>query len=169
MSAITPPAHGIGLPATQEPHPQGDNYLTHGKGIMSWLFSLDHKRIGIMYLIGVLSAFFVGGVFAMLLRTELLTPGPTFNSDNTAAWNFYNHCSTLHGAAMVFLFIFPPIPAVIGNFVLPIMLGAKDVAFPRLNLGSLWCWFGGAIFFGYVLLGGVIGAATEGRVQLPGG
>jgi cytochrome c oxidase subunit 1 len=155
MSAIT---GNLGI-ATQQPAPKADNYLTHGKGIKSWLFSLDHKRIGIMYMVGVLTAFFIGGVFAMLLRTELLTPGPTFTSNKTDAWNFYNHCFTLHGAFMVFLFIIPAIPAILGNFVLPMMLGAKDVAFPRLNLGSLWCWIGGAIFFGWVLLGGILHAA----------
>lgn len=167
MSAITP-AHGIGLDVKQ-PHAPGDNYLTHSRGILSWLFTVDHKRIGIMYLIGVLSAFFIGGVFALLLRTELLTPGPTFNSNKTEAWNFYNHCFTFHGAVMVFLFIIPAIPAVLGNFILPMQLGAKDVAFPRLNLLSFWCWIAGAIFFLYVLFGGVIGAATQGRIQLPGG
>src|SRR5262245_24317293 len=120
MSAITP-AHTIGID-TKEPHAPGDNYLTHSRGILSWLFTLDHKRIGIMYLVGVLSAFFIGGVFAMLLRTELLTPGPTFNANKTEAWNFYNHCFTLHGAVMVFLFVIPAIPAVLGNFILPMQL-----------------------------------------------
>jgi cytochrome c oxidase subunit 1 len=165
MSAITP-AHTIGIDVT-EPHAPGDNYLTHSRGILSWLFSLDHKRIGIMYMIGVLSAFLIGGVFAMLLRTELLTPGPTFSSNKTEAWNFYNHSFTLHGAVMVFLFIIPAIPAILGNFVLPMQLGAKDVAFPRLNLMSLWCWIGGAIFFLYVLLGGILNASFGWR--LPGG
>src|SRR5438045_2978125 len=131
MSAITPPAQ-IAIPIEREPHPPGDNYLTHSRGILSWLFSLDHKRIGIMYMMGVLSAFFIGGIFAMLLRTELLTPGPTFSSNKAAAWNFYNHAFTLHGAVMVFLFVIPAIPAILGNFILPIMLGAKDVAFPRM-------------------------------------
>ncbi len=168
MSAITPPAHGIGLPVEREPSPpRGDNYLTHSRGILSWLFSLDHKRIGIMYLVGVLTAFLIGGIFALLLRTELLTPGPTFNSNKAEAWTFYNHCFTLHGAVMVFLFVIPAIPAVLGNFVLPIMLGAKDVAFPRLNLGSFWCWIGGAIFFTYVLLGGILNASFG--WHLPGG
>jgi cytochrome c oxidase subunit I len=158
-------------PGTQadEAHPRGDNYLTHSRGLMSWLFTVDHKRIGLMYLIGVLGAFFIGGVFAMLLRTELLTPGPTFSSDRAAAWNFYNHTFTLHGAVMVFLFIIPAIPAVLGNFILPIMLGAKDVAFPRLNLLSFWCWIAGAVFFLYVLLGGILVAAGVDPKWVPGG
>ena len=169
MSAITP-AHGLDVPAATHAHPPGgDNYLTHSRGITSWLFSLDHKRIGIMYMVGVLSAFFVGGVFAMLLRTELLTPGPTFGTNKTAVWNFYNHAFTLHGAVMVFLFIIPAIPAIIGNFILPIQLGAKDVAFPRLNLLSLYCWIAGAIFFGYVLLGGILVAAGVDPKWVPGG
>src|SRR5690349_19618950 len=163
MSAIT---GNLGI-ATQQPAPKTDNYLTHSKGILSWLFSLDHKRIGIMYMIGVLSAFFIGGMFALLLRTELLTPGPTFSQNKVDAWNFYNHCFTLHGAFMVFMFIIPAIPAILGNFILPMQLGAKDVAFPRLNLGSLWCWIGGAIFFMYVLLGGILNASLG--WHLPGG
>src|SRR3954470_15167046 len=165
MSAITPPA--LGIPAAKEPQQHGDNYLTHSRGIMSWLFSLDHKRIGLVYMIGVLSAFFVGGVFAILLRTKLLTPGLMYTNNKTAEWNFYNHAFTFHGAVMVFLFIIPAIPAILGNFILPIMLGAKDVAFPRLNLGSLWCWIGGAIFFTYVLLGGILNASLG--WHLPGG
>jgi cytochrome c oxidase subunit 1 len=170
MSAITPPAHGLGVPAATEAHPPGgDNYLNHSRGIASWIFSLDHKRIGIMYMVGVLSAFFIGGVFAMLLRTELLTPGPTFSKNETTAWNFYNHAFTLHGAVMVFLFIIPAIPTILGNFVLPIMLGAKDVAFPRLNLMSFYCWVAGAIFFGYVLLGGILVASGVDPKWVPGG
>ncbi|MCH2161630.1 MAG: cytochrome c oxidase subunit I [Phycisphaerales bacterium] len=121
-----------------------DNYLTFTKGFLSWALTLDHKRIGVMYLVGVLGSFFVGGVFALLVRTELLTPGPgpllgEFGGD------MYNQFFTLHGAIMVFLVIIPSIPAAMGNFVLPIMLGAKDVAFPRLNLMSYYLWVTGAI------------------------
>src|SRR5690242_6710953 len=101
MSAIT---GNLGL-ATHQPEHKSDNYLTHGKGIKSWLFSLDHKRIGIMYMIGVLTAFFIGGVFAMLLRSKLLTPGLMYTHTPADEWNFYNHCFTLHGAFMVFMFI----------------------------------------------------------------
>ena len=134
----------------QQPEPvHGDNYLNHSKGIASWLFTLDHKRIGVMYLIGVLSAFTLGGFFALALRTELALPntgdGPTFQM--LADGNSYNQLFSLHGAIMVFLFIIPSIPAALGNFVLPIMLGVKDVAFPRLNLFSFHLWITGAIFF----------------------
>jgi cytochrome c oxidase subunit 1 len=118
-----------------------DNYLKHGKGILSWLFTLDHKRIGIMYLAAILSSFFLGGVFALLVRAELFTPGQTIMTADT-----YNKMFTLHGAVMIFLFIIPGIPATLGNFVLPLMLGAKDVALPRLNLASFWLWLTGAVF-----------------------
>ena len=126
-----------------------DNYLTHSRGILSWLVTLDHKRIGMMYLLGVLSAFLLGGVFALLVRTELWTAGETIVSADT-----YNQFFTLHGAIMVFLFIIPSVPAALGNFVLPIMLGAKDVAFPRMNLASFYLWCGGAVFFLITLFGG---------------
>lgn len=126
-----------------------DNYLTHSRGFLSWILTLDHKRIGVMYMGAVLVSFFVGGVFALLLRTELLTPGRTIVSADT-----YNQFFTLHGAIMVFLVIIPSIPAALGNFVLPIMLGAKDVAFPRLNLFSFWLWLAGAGFTLYSLAAG---------------
>jgi cytochrome c oxidase subunit 1 len=131
-----------------------DNYLVHDKGVLSWIFTLDHKRIGIMYLVSVLSAFALGGVFALLLRTELLTPGHTIVEADT-----YNQLFTLHGAVMVFLVIIPGIPAALGNIVMPLQLGAKDVAFPRLNLFSYHLWVLGAIFF---LTSLVISAADTG-------
>ena len=143
----------------------GDNYLNHSKGIMSWVYTLDHKRIGIMYLIGVSTALLLGGIFALLLRTELLLQGPQLGVLSMAkeitadaTWDFYNQMFTLHGAVMVFLFIIPAIPAVIGNFVLPIQLGAKDVAFPKLNLGSWYCYLAGAIILTLVLAQGFINA-----------
>ncbi|MCH7849367.1 MAG: cytochrome c oxidase subunit I [Planctomycetes bacterium] len=131
--------------------PPVDNYLTHSTGIMSWLGTLDHKRIGVMYLVSILTAFFLGGMFAMLLRLELMFPGEQILSQDQ-----YNMAFTLHGVIMVFLVIIPSVPASLGNFVLPIMLGAKDVAFPRLNLFSYYLWVTGAvlavssIFFGGV-------------------
>ena len=131
------------------PAPVPNNYLTHSKGVWSWLFTLDHKRIGLMYLVSVLGAFFLGGVFALLVRTQLLTPdGLVMGQDE------YNQAFTLHGAIMVFLVIIPSVPAALGNFVLPIMLGAKDVAFPRLNLFSYWLWLVGATFFVIALFTG---------------
>lgn len=127
-----------------------DNYLTFRRGILSWLLTLDHKRIGVMYLVAVLASFFVGGVMALLVRTKLLFPGEV-------EWmtpEQYNQAFTLHGAIMVFLVIIPSIPAALGNFVLPIMLGAKDVAFPRLNLFSFYLWLAGAACAVYSLLAG---------------
>jgi len=117
-----------------------ENYLTHSSGIRSWMFTMDHKRIGVMYLVSILTAFLLGGVFALLIRTELLTPQRTIMGADT-----YNKMFTLHGAVMIFLFIIPGIPASLGNFVLPLMLGAKDVAFPRLNLFSYWLYVIGAV------------------------
>ncbi|HEX8342060.1 MAG TPA: cbb3-type cytochrome c oxidase subunit I, partial [Tepidisphaeraceae bacterium] len=154
MSTVNPTVP-YASPASPDAKP--DNYLTHGSTFRSWALTLDHKRIGLMYMVGILIAFFLGGVFAMMMRTELLAPGPLFVPGNeAAAWDFYNHMFTLHGAVMVFLFIIPSIPAILGNFVLPLMLGAKDVAFPRLNLLSFYLWVTGAVFFTWVLLGGVV-------------
>jgi len=111
------------------------NFFKSSSGIGSWLFTLDHKRIGIMYLIGVTSSLLLGGFFAMLLRLELFFPEQLFLTADG-----YNQMFTLHGVIMVFLFIIPAVPGVLGNFVLPLQLGAKDVAFPKLNLLSFYFW-----------------------------
>jgi cytochrome c oxidase subunit 1 len=126
-----------------------DNYLNRTHGIKSWIFTVDHKRIGMMYLCAILLFFFVGGMFALGLRTELWSPGRTIMGPDT-----YNQFFTLHGAIMVFLVIIPGIPAALGNFVLPIMLGAKDVAFPRLNLWSFYLYITGSVFFLAMLASG---------------
>ncbi|OFV83459.1 MAG: cytochrome c oxidase subunit I [Acidobacteria bacterium RBG_13_68_16] len=131
----------------------GDNYLTHGRGLKSWLFTLDHKRIGLMYLVVILSSFLLGGIFAMLIRTKLLSPGNSALMDA----NTYNQMFTLHGAVMIFLFIIPGIPAALGNFVLPLLLGAKDVAFPRINLLSFYLWVTGAL----IALGSIVTGAVD--------
>jgi cytochrome c oxidase subunit 1 len=127
-------------------HAASNHYLDASRGVMSWIFTLDHKRIAIMYMYGVIASLFLAGIFALVLRTELYTPKQWFLSSAQ-----YNQMFTLHGAVMVFLFIIPSVPAIIGNFVLPMMLGAKDVAFPRLNLASLWLYWLGGIFFIVVL------------------
>jgi cytochrome c oxidase subunit 1 len=119
--------------------------LIHGAArnrVAGWLLTLDHKRIGVLYMCSILASFALGGVFALLVRTELIAPGPTIMTRDT-----YNQMFTLHGAVMIFLFLIPGVPAILGNFVLPIMLGAKDVAFPRLNLLSLYLWWMGALLF----------------------
>jgi cytochrome c oxidase subunit 1 len=116
------------------------NFLNYPKGLKSWLLTLDHKRIGVMYLVGISFAFLLGGIFAMLIRLELLHPGRDIMGPQA-----YNQIFTLHGAIMIFLFIIPGIPVALGNIVLPLMLGAKDVAFPRLNLTSWYIYVFGAI------------------------
>ncbi len=160
MTAISTPGVHTDIYGKPLPPQKTDSYLTHSSGFLSWALSLDHKRIGLMYMVGVLGSFLLGGVFAVLLRTELIAPGQTLPNlakyvSNAATWaDQYNQMFTLHGAVMVFLFIIPAIPAIIGNFVLPLMVGAKDVAFPRLNLMSFYCWLGGGAFFVWVLAAG---------------
>ena len=121
-------------------HDKESNFWTARSGIMSWLLTLDHKRIGIMYMIVVMAAFAAGGFFALGIRAELATPGQMMDGDK------YNQYYTLHGAIMVFLFIIPSVPAILGNFCMPLMIGAKDVAFPRLNLASWYVYMLGAAF-----------------------
>ena len=116
------------------------NYLEVKRGLLSWLVTLDHKRIGMMYLLGILIALLLGGLFALLLRIELFAPGETIVGKDT-----YNQLFTVHGAVMVFLVIIPGIPAALGNIILPIQLGAPDVAFPRINLTSFYLWIIGAL------------------------
>jgi cytochrome c oxidase subunit I len=119
-----------------------DNYLTHTSGFLTWALTLDHKRIGVMYFCGVMASFTLAGIIALIFRTHLMWADGGFLTVQQ-----YNQLFTLHGAIMVFLFIIPSIPAALGNFLLPVMLGAKDVAFPRLNLMSFYLWVTGAIFF----------------------
>ena len=124
--------------AAQFPEPR--NYLNADRGIRSWLLTLDHKRIGLMYFVLTSGALALGGTFAMLLRAELLTPERDFVDALT-----YNRMFTLHGVIMVFLFMIPALPGIFGNFFIPIMIGAQDVAFPRLNLASVYVYLVGAI------------------------
>lgn len=128
------------MEAVHTHHAAGENYLNSPKGLKSWLTTVDHKRIGIMYLGFVLAFFFIAGILALAIRIEMLSPKQTIMTAEA-----YNQVFTLHGAIMVFLFIIPSVPAALGNFVLPLMLGAKDVAFPRLNLLSLYIYFVGAL------------------------
>ena len=119
--------------------PQDRGYLTE-KGFHSWAYTLDHKRIGVLYIWTTLGFFLLGGLIAMLLRLKLLTPGPALFSDHT-----YNVLFTMHGAMMIFLFIIPAIPSSLGNFFIPLLIGARDVAFPRLNLFSYWIFVAGIL------------------------
>jgi cytochrome c oxidase subunit 1 len=148
MAAITTDQKGHGGGGHGDPNV---SYLDVKKGIMSWLITLDHKRIGIMYLVSVMTFFLFGGVMALLVRLELFTPGRTIMDPDT-----YNRVFTLHGVVMVFLFIIPAVPAALGNFVLPMMLGAKDVAFPRLNLLSYYIYVLGACFAVFSLVNGAV-------------
>jgi cytochrome c oxidase subunit I len=111
------------------------NYLNVRTTVASWLLTLDHKRIGILYLVGITFFFLLGSIAAAFVRLELSTPKGDLLSSDT-----YNKMFTLHGVIMIFLFLIPSIPASFGNFVLPMMIGARDVAFPRLNLLS-WYFF----------------------------
>ena len=117
------------------------HYLNQEKGLWAWLTTVDHKKIGLMYLMSVAFFFFIAGMLALLLRTELLTPTRNFMTADV-----YNQVFTLHGAIMIFFFLIPSVPAALGNFVLPLQLGAKDVAFPRLNLASFYIYVIGALF-----------------------
>ncbi|MFO7446611.1 MAG: cbb3-type cytochrome c oxidase subunit I [Ignavibacteriaceae bacterium] len=137
-----------------QPNGNEPSYLEYkgkGTGLKSWIFSTDHKRIGILYLVSLISFFAVGVVFGFLIRLELIAPGRTIVDPQT-----YNSFFTLHGVIMIFLFVIPGLPAAFGNFFLPIMLGAKDVSFPRLNLLSWWLY----------IIGGLMAVLS---ILLPGG
>jgi cytochrome c oxidase subunit 1 len=130
---------------------EGSNYLNHEKGLWSWLTTLDHKRIGIMYFITIMAFFLIGGIFALGIRLELFSVGKTIMDAGT-----YNRFMTFHGAIMVFMVIVPGIPAILGNFFLPLQIGAQDVAFPRLNLLSWYMlMLGAAVSFSSLIWGGV--------------
>ena len=150
----TPAGHEPVHNYLREPRPADDvrGLARAWAWIKLWALSVDHKRIGIMYLVAVSAFFTVGGLLAILVRTELFFAGPTVMEADT-----YNKVFTMHGLVMVFLFIIPSIPATMGNFLLPIMVGAKDVAFPKLNLLSLYIYIGGACLalMALVLTGGV--------------
>jgi cytochrome c oxidase subunit 1 len=141
------------IPETEEHHhhDEGVTYLNVDNSIKSWLLTGDHKRIAIMYLISVSVFFLLGGIAASLIRLELMSPRGNFLENET-----YNKVFTAHGVIMVFAFLIPAIPAVLGNFLVPIMIGARDLAFPRLNLLSLYMyWLGGAIVALALMMGGV--------------
>lgn len=124
----------------------GSNYINAQKGLWSWLTSLDHKRIGILYFVSVMFFFLLGGIAALLLRGELFSYNAQANvGEILKNGDIYNQVLTYHGAIMVFMVIIPGIPAILGNFFLPLQIGAKDVAFPKLNLASWYCLMGGAL------------------------
>mgnify|MGYP001617888463 CR=1 FL=1 len=130
-------ADGRALPLNGNGQSRG--YLEE-KGFWSWALTLDHKRIGVLYLYTTLFFFLLGGIFALLIRIKLMVPGQQIFSDHA-----YNVLFTLHGSVMIFLFIIPAIPSGLGNFFIPLLIGARDVAFPRLNLASYWIFVAGIL------------------------
>src|ERR1700676_657270 len=134
---------------TEAPVETRGSYLAEPFGIKSWLLTRDHKRIALLWLIAITFFFFLGGAFAVMIRLELLTPqGDLFQSET------YNKLFTMHGIIMLFFFLVPSIPATLGNFLVPLMIGARDLAFPRLNLLSWYVYITGAAFTLYALISG---------------
>jgi cytochrome c oxidase subunit 1 len=125
------------------------NYLNEGLTLRSWLTTLDHKRIALLYLISITAFFFIGGAAAAIIRMELLTPHGTLVSHDT-----YNKVFTAHGVIMVWMFLIPSIPSALGNFLMPMMIGARELAFPRLNLASWYIYVAGGLFTLAALLAG---------------
>ncbi len=156
MSATTLPP---GAAPDAPPPARKKNYLTEETGLWSWMTTTDHKRIGIMYLVSSAVALAIGGTLALLMRVELIAPGQTIMGAET-----YDRLFTMHGVIMVWLFMIPSIPAGFGNFLLPLMLGAKDVAFPRLNLASYYFYLTGAAI---VIVGLLLGGADTGWTFYP--
>src|SRR5258705_4208341 len=134
------------------PKPPHTNYLNAEYGLKSWLLTKDHKRIALLYLGAISFFFFIGSLYAMAIRLELLTPQGDLVQSST-----YNKVFTQHGIIMIFFFLIPSIPATLGNFLVPMMIGAKDLAFPRINLLSWYIYLAGGLITIYALLaGGVV-------------
>lgn len=147
MSAVAVPTH-TETPAREMPR---ESFLNDGYSIKSWLLTLDHKRIGILYMVAVSIFFLMGALFALTIRLELMTPSGDLLEAET-----YNKMFTMHGVVMVFFVLIPAIPAILGNFLIPLMIGARDVAFPRLNLASWYIFMaGGTLALTAALFGGV--------------
>jgi len=129
-----------------------EGYLGNDYSLKSWLLTTDHKRIGLMYMASISLFFFVGGAAATLMRMELLTP----KGDILSSPDAYNRLFTMHGVVMIFFFLIPSIPAVFGNFLIPLMIGARDLAFPRLNLLSWYLYMiAGVMAIGVLIFGGI--------------
>src|ERR1700712_1540653 len=125
------------------------NYLTDEKTIWSWLFTTDHKRIALLYFASITMFFFLGGAAAAVMRLNLMSPDGLIVDHKT-----YNRLFTLHGVVMVWFFLVPAIPVTLGNFIVPLMLGARDLAFPKLNLISWYLFMAGGLFAPYSLFAG---------------
>lgn len=127
------------------------SYLTDGQTLRSWLFTTDHKRIAVLFALGITLFFFIGGAAAVVIRTELATPAGDLVSADA-----YNRLFTLHGVVMIWFFLVPAIPTTLGNFLVPLMIGARDLAFPKINRLSFYLYVGGALFtIACLLMGGV--------------
>ena len=129
--------------------PPRNTYLNAGYGVKSWLLTRDHKRIALLYLVSITAFFLLGGLGAVMIRLELITPQGDLMSADT-----YNKMFTMHGVIMVFFFLIPSIPAVMGNFLIPMMIGARDLAFPRINLASWYIYTIAGLFTVYALVSG---------------
>src|SRR5438874_10954494 len=138
--------------ATEHPQKEKRNYLNEGGSTLkSWLLTTDHKRIGLLYLYSIIFFFLIAALAAALIRMELITPPGDMVTSQT-----YNKLFTIHGVLMVWFFLIPSIPTVLGNFVIPMMIGARDVAFPKLNLLSWYIFVaGGALTLWAIIHGGV--------------
>src|SRR6267142_1665076 len=134
------------------PKPPRANYLNAEHGVKSWLLTKDHKRIALLYLGAISFFFFIGSLYAIAIRLELLTPQADLVQSST-----YNKMFTQHGIIMVFFFLIPSIPATLGNFLIPLMIGAKDLAFPRINLLSWYLYILGSLITLHALINGGVG------------
>jgi cytochrome c oxidase subunit 1 len=134
---------------TAPPAKTETNYLNESYGIKSWLLTKDHKRIALLYLAAITFFFAIGGFFAVLIRLELITPAGDLMQPET-----YNKAFTMHGVMMIFFFLIPAVPAVLGNFLVPLMIGARDLAFPRINLLSWYIYMIGGLFALYAMVAG---------------
>jgi cytochrome c oxidase subunit 1 len=149
MQPAAPPTHHAPITHLTPITPRPKNYLNAAFGLKSWFLTTDHKRIAILYLISLTLMFFVGGAAATLIRLNLMTPyGQLLEADT------YNKMFTAHGIIMIWFFLVPVVPSVLGNFFVPMMIGARDLAFPRLNLASWYVYMAGAILELWAIFGG---------------
>src|ERR1700728_3228552 len=125
------------------------NYLSKENGLLSWLLTGDHKRIAVLYIISLTFFFFIVGALAGLIRLELLTPQSDLMATDT-----YNKVFSMHGIIMIFFFLVPSVPATLGNFLIPLMIGAKDLALPKINLLSWYLYVAAGILALYTMMSG---------------
>ena len=151
MSAtLIEPRSGSSPEPRKPPKQEVESYIAAGHSVRSWLLTTDHKRIGIMYMVSITLFFFIGGFMATIIRLELMTP----RGDLLRSGDEYNRMFTQHGIIMIFFFLIPSIPAVLGNFLIPLQIGARDLAFPKLNLLSWYIFIIGGMCTLYVMLTG---------------